>query len=160
MEKLFLQIVNISLVASWLILAVFGLRLVLRRAPKWITCILWGLVAIRLVFPFSIESGISLIPSAKPRPDDFVYTSRPYIDSGVAAIDQVINPILSVVLDAVTISSGMKGSSKIFSAKVASASLASSLPSVATISAFIGEVLLIFTVNVAISDFVPITETL
>lgn len=106
MEKLFLQIVNISLVASWLILAVFGLRLVLRRGPKWVTCILWGLVAVRLVFPFSIESGISLIPSAKPLPDDFVYTSRPYIDSGVAAIDQVINPIVSVVLDADTISNG------------------------------------------------------
>ena len=106
MEKLFLQIVNISLVASWLILAVFVLRLVLRRAPKWITCILWGLVAIRLVFPFSIESGMSLIPSAKPLPDDFVYTSRPYIDSGVDAIDQVINPIVSVVLDADSISNG------------------------------------------------------
>ena len=98
MEQLFLQIVNTGLVAGWLVLAVLILRILLKKAPKWITCLLWGLVAVRLVLPFSIESSLSLIPSAKPLPDNFVYTAQPKVDSGVQVIDLVVNPILAATL--------------------------------------------------------------
>ena len=66
MGEIFLKLLNMSITASWLILAVLGIRLLFRRIPKWITCLLWGVVAIRLIFPFSIESVFSLQPSAEP----------------------------------------------------------------------------------------------
>lgn len=62
MRELFLQIVNMSLTALWLILAVMLVRLLLHRAPKWISVLLWGIVALRLICPFSMESPFSLIP--------------------------------------------------------------------------------------------------
>lgn len=62
MAAVFAKLVSISIVANWLILAVILLRVLLKKAPRWITCILWVLVAVRLVFPFSIESPVSLIP--------------------------------------------------------------------------------------------------
>lgn len=62
MAAVFAKLVSISIVANWLILAVILLRMLLKKAPRWITCILWALVAVRLVFPFSIESPVSLIP--------------------------------------------------------------------------------------------------
>ena len=66
MGEIFLKLLNMSITASWIILAVLGIRLLFRRIPKWISCLLWGIVAIRLIFPFSIESGFSLQPSAEP----------------------------------------------------------------------------------------------
>ncbi len=63
MANFFLEIVNMSITASYLIVAVIVLRLVLTKAPKWIRGILWGLVGIRLVIPFSFESMFSLIPN-------------------------------------------------------------------------------------------------
>ena len=68
MEELFLTLVNLSLTASWLVLAVLVLRLLLRKAPRWSFCLLWGLVALRLMFPFSLESPFSLVPSTQPLP--------------------------------------------------------------------------------------------
>lgn len=66
MDTVFLKLLNMSITASWLIFAVLILRFLLRKAPKWISCLLWGLVAIRLIFPFSIESVFSLIPNTEP----------------------------------------------------------------------------------------------
>ncbi len=64
MKNLFIDILNLSIVSSWLILAVLALRLVLKRvAPRWTVCLLWGLVAISLVVPFSFESPVSLVPN-------------------------------------------------------------------------------------------------
>ena len=65
MDKIFLSLLNRGIAAGWLILAVLILRLVLKRAPKWIPCILWGIVAVRLICPFSLESAFSLIPSGE-----------------------------------------------------------------------------------------------
>ena len=65
MEALFLKILNLSIIAGWITLAIVILRPLLKKAPKAITVALWALVAIRLLFPFSIESVISLIPSAE-----------------------------------------------------------------------------------------------
>lgn len=59
MSSLFLKIVNMSIAASWLILAVVLLRVVLKKAPKWIHVLLWGIVAFRLICPFSFESALS-----------------------------------------------------------------------------------------------------
>ncbi len=66
MANFFLEVVNMSVTASYLIVAVILLRLVLAKAPKWIRGILWGLVGIRLVVPFSFESVFSLIPNNSP----------------------------------------------------------------------------------------------
>ena len=66
MGEIFLKLLNLSITASWLILAVLCIRLLFRKIPKWITCLLWGVVAIRLIFPFSIESAFSLQLSAEP----------------------------------------------------------------------------------------------
>jgi len=63
MDDVFLKLVNLSISASWLILAVLVLRVVLKKAPKWVMPLLWGVVALRLVCLFSIESALSLILS-------------------------------------------------------------------------------------------------
>ena len=65
MDDLFLDVLNISITATWVSIGVMIVRLILKKAPKWISCILWTIVGIRLVFPFSIESVVSLIPSSK-----------------------------------------------------------------------------------------------
>lgn len=95
MEALFLKLVNLSITATYLALAVILLRLIFKKAPKWISCVLWGLVAVRLIFPFSIESVLSLIPSSEPIPQDFINTATPHIYSGLSVIDNTVNPILS-----------------------------------------------------------------
>ena len=95
MASLFLTILNMSMVASWVILAVILLRLLLRRAPKWMTCALWAIVALRLVCPFSIESMFSLIPSAEiVSPAELQFSESPAIDTGIPAINNTLNPII------------------------------------------------------------------
>ncbi len=95
MESLLLKLVNLSITASWLVLAVLLIRLVFRKAPKWVSCFLWGLVALRLICPISIESTLGLIPSAEPLPQDILYTGAPELHSGVEIIDNFVNPALS-----------------------------------------------------------------
>lgn len=65
MTEAFLKLVNMSISASWLVLAVLVLRLILRKVPKWVNVLLWGIVAVRLICPFTIESALSLIPSTE-----------------------------------------------------------------------------------------------
>lgn len=98
MESLFLKLVNLSMIASWLVLAVLLIRLVFHKAPKWVRCFLWGLVALRLICPISIESVFSLIPSAEPLPQDIFYTEAPEVHSGIGVIDHIVNPVLSSTL--------------------------------------------------------------
>lgn len=95
MEEVFLKLVNMSIAASWLILAVIVLRLLLKKAPKAITLALWAIVAVRLICPFSFESILSLIPSAQTIPPEFVYSPSPTIHSGIPAVNKVVNPIIS-----------------------------------------------------------------
>lgn len=95
MEDLFIKLLNISTTAIWLILAVIILRIVLKKAPKFINLILWALVGFRLICPFSFESVLSLIPSAEPIPGNIQYSSEPTIDSGIDTVDQIVNPIMS-----------------------------------------------------------------
>ena len=95
MNELFLKIINMSISASWLVLAVLILRFVLKKAPKWINVLLWGIVAIRLICPFSFESQLSLIPSAETIPLNIGMDSTPTINSGISAINNAVNPIIS-----------------------------------------------------------------
>ena len=68
MEDLFIHVLNISITASFLVLAIFLYRLFAKKAPKWVSVLLWGLVGLRLLLPFSIESALSLIPSKNTIP--------------------------------------------------------------------------------------------
>lgn len=94
MDDVFLKLVNLSISASWLILAVLVLRVVLRKAPKWVMPLLWGVVALRLVCLFSIESALSLIPSAETIPSEIVTETREPVLYEQATLDIVTNPTL------------------------------------------------------------------
>ena len=120
MDKLFIQVLNLSIAGAWMILAVLLLRLILKRAPKAMVCALWLLVGLRLLLPFSVESALSLIPSrqtvsaaiAEPGALPPVSVSgiqvlptqdggydRParvdVIDSGLPALDRALNPVIN-----------------------------------------------------------------
>ncbi len=95
MTDLFLNILNMSITASYIAFAVIIFRFLLRKAPKTLTVLMWAAVAIRLIFPFSFESIFSLIPSAKTVPENIIYASTPYIDSGISYLNQTVNPIIS-----------------------------------------------------------------
>ena len=96
MAAVFLKLLNLSISASWLVLAVLVLRLISKRSPKWMNVLLWGIVALRLMLPFSIESALSLIPSAETvSPAVVQFDPAPTIASGVNIIDNAVNPALS-----------------------------------------------------------------
>ena len=94
MTKLFLNVLNLSISAGYIVLLVLVLRLLLKRAPKWITVVLWGIVALRLILPFSIESIFSLIPSAETVSPDIMLDRTPAIDSGIPIVNRVVNPMI------------------------------------------------------------------
>lgn len=95
MDLVFIKLFNMSIAAGWLILAVIVIRLFLKKAPKWIPCILWTFVAVRLLCPFSLESSFSLIPSEETiSPQVVRYAQEPAIDSGISLLNNTLNPIL------------------------------------------------------------------
>ena len=94
MEALFLKLVNMSITASWLVLAIIAVRLIFKNAPKWILCLLWGLVAVRLICPFSIESSLSLIPDAEPLSQQTSYSSETVKQANGDILDSEGNIIL------------------------------------------------------------------
>lgn len=100
MGEIFLKLLNLSITASWLILAVLCIRLLFRKIPKWITCLLWGVVAIRLIFPFSIESAFSLQLSAEPIRISTMVEGElipyvPFVDSNIGVVENTVNPLLA-----------------------------------------------------------------
>lgn len=95
MSAVFLKVLNMSITASWLILAVVLTRLILKKAPKWIPCLLWGLVAIRLICPFSFESVLSLIPSSETIPVNIAEQHEPAITTGITIVNEVVNPVVA-----------------------------------------------------------------
>ena len=95
MTDVFLGFLNRSLVAAVLILAVLIIRLAFKRAPKWLLCALWALAAVRLACPFSIESVLSLVPSAEPVQPEIIVSAHPAITSGIPAVDAIVNPPLA-----------------------------------------------------------------
>lgn len=97
MSDIFLKVLNMSIAASWLILAVALLRLALKKAPKWIVVSLWGIVALRLVVPFSFESALSLIPSAETFDAHNIQYETSAVHSGIPAVNNVVNPALGQI---------------------------------------------------------------
>ena len=108
MNLCFLKVLNSSITASWLVLAVVLLRFVLRKAPKWACCMLWGLVALRLLLPFTIESRFSLLPSVEPVRTETIAVERAVdprqapvlyervvVRSGFAVVDDAVNPVIA-----------------------------------------------------------------
>ncbi len=95
MTNIFLHLVNMSITAGWIVLAVLILRLIFRKAPRWIHCLLWGLVGLRLLLPISIESVLSLIPSKETIPPEIMYSPTPQINSGIEVFNNAVNPVIS-----------------------------------------------------------------
>ena len=95
MSELFLKIVNMSISASYLVAAVLLLRLVLKKAPKWVSVLLWGMVAVRLICPISIESVLSLIPSTQTVSPEIMMDRTPEVSTGIPAVDTVVNPVIT-----------------------------------------------------------------
>ena len=95
MEALFLHLLNMSLTASWLVLAVLLVRAIFKKAPKALLCLLWAIVAVRLLCPISLESVFSLVPSAEPIPQEILFSPAPSIDSGIPIVNEAVNPALS-----------------------------------------------------------------
>lgn len=95
MTDLFISLFNMSITASWLVLAVILLRFLLKKAPKWLNAVLWAFVGFRLVCPFSFESIFSLVPSTDTVPHDIIYSPSPSIHSGIPALNSTVNPIIS-----------------------------------------------------------------
>ena len=95
MSNLFITLLNMSIAAGWLILVVALLRLLLKKAPRWIHCVLWALVGIRLICPFVPKSVLSLIPSAETLPTTSLKTGIPTIQSGIAILNSTVNPVIS-----------------------------------------------------------------
>ena len=94
MTDLFLDILNVSFSATWVVLGVVLARLVLKKAPRNLVCGLWALVALRLLFG-GIEAPFSLIPSSEIIPPESLYDQAPVIHSGVSSIDEAVNPVYS-----------------------------------------------------------------
>ena len=94
MTEFFLQTVNLSYRVSFLILVIFLLRLLLKKAPKWVSVALWGIAAVRLLVPFSLESVFSIMPSGNLVAPEIMLDPTPTIQSGIPAVNDVVNPIL------------------------------------------------------------------
>ena len=95
MSTVFLKVLNLSINATWLILVVLMLRFMFNKSPKWISCALWVIVAVRLTCPFSFESVFSLLPSSEVIPSNIAIVQTPEINTGVTVINNALNPIIS-----------------------------------------------------------------
>ncbi len=95
MTALFLELFNRSISVSYLVIVIILLRFIWKRAPKMFYSISWGLCAFRLVFPWSIESVFSLIPSRRVISPDILYSNAPTIQSGIPGVDEAWNPVVT-----------------------------------------------------------------
>ena len=94
MEQLFLHILNNAITVSVLIIAVIVVRALGKKMPKWIHCLLWIIVAVKLVVPVQMKSILSLIPSGEPIPFNIALEKNPQINSGISSIDGIVNPVI------------------------------------------------------------------
>ncbi len=97
MIDLFIAILNMSLKASYVILIVMLIRLLLKKAPKFISYAIWSVVAFRLLIPFSFESILSILPKSmntNPIPQDIVYQKAPQINSEIETVNNIVNQSL------------------------------------------------------------------
>lgn len=98
MSDLFIGFFNRSMAAGWLILVLLLLRPLLKKAPKWCMPLFWGLVAIRLVCPFTLTSALSLLPTAEVLSPLVVQFETPAVSTGISILDEAVNPILANAL--------------------------------------------------------------
>ena len=104
MEDLFISVLNMSLTASYVITAIMLARLFLKKAPKAISYALWAVAGFRLVFPFSFESVLSLIPfKSAPIPADIAMQPIPRVDSGIRIVDNVVSSVLPAATPAASV---------------------------------------------------------
>lgn len=94
MQNLFIDLLNISITASYIIIVVILFRVIFKKIPRKFICILWGIAGLRLIMPFSFESIFSLIPSTETIPSDIATSSKPAISSGITAVNSIVNPIV------------------------------------------------------------------
>ena len=94
MSGFFLKTLNMSISACYIILAVIVLRFLLMKAPKWINCVLWSLVGLKLILPFSLKSVLSLIPSSETI-SKAPSSPRPHFESGFNIVDRPVNEYLA-----------------------------------------------------------------
>lgn len=98
MGAMFLDLLNATISVTWLVAAVLLIRFCLQKAPKYIRCLLWGIVALRLLLPFSIKSALSLLPTSQTIPDEIVYATIPSVNTGIFSVDMTINPVIGQAL--------------------------------------------------------------
>lgn len=97
LERLFVSVLNMSLIGSYAIVFVLIARLLLKKVPKIFSYALWSIVLFRLICPFSFESVLSLIPTEEVSiPQDIIYSPAPQISTGIVAFDSMVNPMLPV----------------------------------------------------------------
>lgn len=100
MGAVFLKFLNMSITAGYLIAAVILLRFLLKHSPKWICCLMWTAVAFRLLCPFTLESSMSLTPSAEVISQRTVQSTQGTVNigieffTGINAIDAPVNDYL------------------------------------------------------------------
>ena len=94
MEQIFLFVLNNAITVSALIIAIIMVRALGKKMPKWITCMLWIIVAFRLIVPIQIESALSLIPTREPIPANIAMENNPQISSGISSVDNYLNPVI------------------------------------------------------------------
>ena len=90
MSALFLRLLNLSIKAGWLVLALVAVRPLLKKAPAWVKCAMWGAVGLRLTLPFSLKTSVSLVPSAETVPEAILTSPEPRIDSGIPAVNEAV----------------------------------------------------------------------
>ena len=95
MSQVWIKVVNLSIQASWLVLVIILFRLAAAKAPKWSRILLWGLVGIRLVCPVTLESMLSLVPSAETISPDIMTQTDPSVETGIPAVNNTINPLIN-----------------------------------------------------------------
>ncbi len=95
MTELFLEVMNRSISASWLVGAVLLARVLLKRCPRWVTMLLWAMVAVRLVCPALPESPVSLVPSAQTIAPEIMLDWSPQIDTGIPVLNEAVNPVIA-----------------------------------------------------------------
>jgi len=98
MSELFITLFNMSITAIIPILIIFVFRIVFKKVPKSIICILWSLAALRLIIPNFIESPVSIIPSAETVPHEILVSEVPSISSGIYYLNSVVNPVIGEAL--------------------------------------------------------------
>lgn len=95
MEQVFRVILNISYTGGLVILALLLLRVLLKKAPKWLPYLLWSVAFFRLLCPFSFESALALLPSVEPLPQEFLTAQTPQIHTGIGVLNSAVNPAIA-----------------------------------------------------------------